>query len=146
MSIRFVDGSAIQSGDRVRITVQLIDAARDRQLWAETYERNLSDVLRLQSEVAQRIATEIRVALTPMESDHLASTRRVTPEALRPYLEARYYASQLGGDAIQKSITLYQQAIERDPEFAPAHSGLAFSHIFLCGRQLAPRQGMPKAK
>jgi TolB-like protein/Tfp pilus assembly protein PilF len=141
-----VEGSAIRLGDRVRITVQLIDAARDGQLWAETYERNLSDVLRLQSEVAQRIAAEIRVALTPMESDHLASTRRVDTEALRPYLEARYYASQLGGDAIQKSITLYQQAIERAPEFAPAHSGLAFSHIFLCGRQLAPRQGMPKAK
>jgi len=141
-----VEGSVIQSGDRVRITVQLIDAARDRQLWAESYERNLSDVLKLQSEVAQRIATEIRVTLTPMESDQLASTRRVDPEALRRYLEARYYASQLGGDAIQKSITLYQQAIERVPEFAPAHSGLAFSYIFLCGRQLAPREGMPKAK
>jgi len=141
-----VDGSVIQSGDRVRITVQLIDAAHDRQLWAETYERNLSDVLRLQSEVAQRIATEIRVALTPMESDQLVSTRRLDPEALRPYLEARYYASQLSGEAIQKSITLYQQAIERAPEFAPAHSGLAFSYIFLCGRQLAPHEGMPKAK
>jgi hypothetical protein len=81
-----------------------------------------------------------------MESDQLASTRRVDPEVLRPYLEARYHASQLGADSIQKSITLYQQAIERAPEFAPAHSGLAFSHIFLCGMQLAPREGMPKAK
>jgi tetratricopeptide (TPR) repeat protein len=130
----------------VRITVQLIDAANDRDLWAETYEREVGDILRLQREVAQRIASEIRVNLTPLESDQLALARRVDPDVLRLYLEARYYASQLRTEAIEKSAVLYQQAIEKGPEFAPAHAGLALSHISLCGRRLAPRQTMPRAK
>ena len=141
-----VEGSVNQSSGRVRITVRLVDAARDRQLWAETYERELGDILRLQGEVAQRVADEVQVTVSPGESDRLASNRQVNPDVLRPYLEARYYASQLAGETILKSVALYEEAIDKDPNFAPAHSGLAFSHIFLCGRQLPPRQGMPKAR
>ncbi|MBL8295650.1 MAG: hypothetical protein JNN08_27640 [Bryobacterales bacterium] len=141
-----VEGSVLQSDGKVRITVQLFDAVSDRNLWAETYERDVGDTLRLQKEIVQLIASEIRVSLTPLESDQLASARRVDPDVLRLYLEARYYASQLRTEAIEKSAVLYQQAIEKGPEFAPAHAGLALSHIFLCGRRLAPSQTMPRAR
>jgi TolB-like protein len=76
-----IEGSVLRAGDRVRITAQLIQAATDRHLWAETYDRDLRDVLALQDEVARAIASEIKVKLTPQEQTRLASTRQVNPEA-----------------------------------------------------------------
>lgn len=141
-----VEGSVNVSGNRVRIVVQLIDAASDRHLWAETYDREAADALQLQSEVARSVAASIRANLTTPEIESLAAAPRLHPDALEPYLQARYQASQSTGAALNKSIDLYQRAIALDPGYAPAHSGQAFSYIFLCGRELPPHSGMPKAK
>jgi TolB-like protein/Flp pilus assembly protein TadD len=141
-----VEGAVVRSGGKVRITVQLTDAASDRHLWAETYERDMGDVLELQGEVARKIAAEIRIKLTPREQDRLAGGRRIRRDALQPYLEGRYYASQPTGDALKKSIRFYQHALEKDPGYAPAWAGLAFSHLGLAGRELGPREVMPQAK
>jgi hypothetical protein len=88
-----VEGTVLRAGERVRITAQLIDAAKESHLWAESYERDLRDVLALQSEVAQAIAREVRVKLTPQDHTDLAQTHTVNPEASEAYLQGRYHWS-----------------------------------------------------
>jgi TolB-like protein/Tfp pilus assembly protein PilF len=118
-----VEGTVLRAGDRVRITAQLIDAAKETHLWAESYERDLRDVLALQSEAAQAIAREIQVKLTPQEQAHMARVRRVDPEAYEAYLKGRYHWNRRPG--IRKSIEYFEQAIAKDPTYAAAYAGLA---------------------
>ena len=86
-----VEGSVLRAGDRVRITATLIDGRTDRQIWTETYERDLRDILEIQSSVARSIAREIHTALTPEQSERLARTRSVDPAAHEAYLKGRYF-------------------------------------------------------
>ena len=118
-----VEGTVLRAGDRVRITAQLIDTAKETHLWAESYERDLCDVLALQSEVARAIAREVRVKLTPQEQAHIAQVRRVDPEAYEAYLKGRYHWNRRPG--IRKSIEYFEQAIAKDPTYAAAYAGLA---------------------
>jgi hypothetical protein len=97
-----VEGSVLSSGGRVRITAQLIDAPADQHLWAKSYERNLTDVLLLQSEVARTIADEIRITLTPQEDLQLGGARRVNPEANDACLRGRYYWGKRTADDLKK--------------------------------------------
>jgi len=120
-----VEGTVLRSGDRVRISVQLIDAASDTHLWAENYERDLQDVLALQSEVARAIAEEIRVKLTPEEQAQLHRTRRVNAEAYELYLKGRYHWNKRNLPGLTKGTEYFQQAIDRDPTYAAAYAGLA---------------------
>jgi len=115
-----IEGSVRRAGDRVRITAQLIQGATDRHLWAESYERDLRDVLALQSEVAQAIANEIRTKVTPQEQDRLASRRPVKPEAYDLYVRAR----MLGGSDNEAAIEMLERAVAIDPSFAPAYAAL----------------------
>jgi tetratricopeptide (TPR) repeat protein len=126
-----VEGTVMRAGDRVRITAQLIEAAADRHLWAKSYERDLSDVLALQSEVARAIAGEIRVAITPEEEARLASGPPVNPEAHELYLRGKYDYSKLTKEGIEKSIEYFQRAIEIDPNYAQAYAGLARTYMWL---------------
>ncbi|MCZ6751940.1 MAG: protein kinase [Acidobacteria bacterium] len=126
-----VEGSVLRSGERVRITAQLIDAAKDQHLWAESYERDLRDVLTLQSEVAGAIAREIKVKLTPQEQAHLASPRSVDPEAYQAYLRGRYYWNKRSEDGFRKGLEYFQQAIAKDPTYALAYAGLADCYALL---------------
>ncbi len=118
-----VEGTVLRAGDRVRITAQLIDAAKETHLWAESYERDLRDVLTLQSEVAQAVAREVRVKLTPQEQAYIAHVRRVDPEAYEAYLKGRYHWNRRPG--VRKSIEYFEQAIAKDPTYAAAYAGLA---------------------
>ncbi len=128
-----IEGSVQRSGDRVKITAQLIQAPTDRHVWARSYERDLRDILALQDEVAQAIADEIRVTLTPNEQARLASAHKVSPEAHEAYLKGLYYfnigrdnlGSKLGTESIHKSIESYKQANTLDPSYALAYAGLA---------------------
>ncbi len=120
-----VEGMVLRAGDRVRITAQLIDAPKETHLWAESYERNLSDVLTLQSEVAQAIAREIQVKLTPQEHAQLARAGLVNPEAYEAYLKGRYYWNKRSGEAVKKGAEYFRRAIEKDPTYAAAYAGLA---------------------
>jgi TolB-like protein/Tfp pilus assembly protein PilF len=144
-----VEGSVQRSGNRVRITAQLIQAATDKHLWAESYERDLRDVLSLQDEVARAIASEIKVKLTPQEQTRLASARPVNPEAHGLYLKGRYYWNKRTPETLKKSLEYFQQAIEKDPGYAPAYAGLADSYDMLGAgsyRVLPPKEAYPKAE
>ena len=120
-----VEGSVFRSGDQVRITVQLIDAQTDEHLWAENFERDLKDVLSLQSEVALAIAERIRVKLTPDEEQRLTSTGQVDPETYRAYLRGVYYLNQFTPEGYAKGLAYLHEAVDKDPGDPLAYAALA---------------------
>jgi TolB-like protein/DNA-binding winged helix-turn-helix (wHTH) protein/Tfp pilus assembly protein PilF len=128
-----VEGSVLRSGERVRITAQLIHASSDGHVWADTYEGDLGDVLRLQSDVAQAITQQVRAQLTPELKDQFATARPVDPEAYDAYLRGRYYIynQSLTDLSLNQAKANFEEAIRRDPNFSAAYSGLAESYIFL---------------
>jgi TolB-like protein/Tfp pilus assembly protein PilF len=150
-----VEGSVERSGDRVQITAQLIEARTDRHLWARSYQRDLRNVLSLQDDVAQAIATEVRIKLTPREQIRLSNARQVNPEAheadLRGSYELRkhaptglYVAEQR--ENTEKAIKYFQQALALDPNDALAYAGLADAYYDESTYLRAPLEVMPKAK
>ncbi|HEY3125259.1 MAG TPA: protein kinase [Thermoanaerobaculia bacterium] len=142
-----VEGSVLKSGDRVRITAQLIQAATDRHLWSESYERDLKDVLALQSEVAQAIAREIRVTVSPQEQAQLAKSRTVDPEAHRLYLLGRFWWNKRNPEGFQKALEFFEKAIAKDPTFAAAYAGLSDTYAVIGYYHLVrPREVFPKAR
>ncbi len=145
-----IEGSVLQVGNRVRITAQLIEAATDEHLWAESYERELSDVLRLQGEVSQAIAREIRIQLTPEEETRLSQTRSVNADVYRLYLQGRYHLRPGSQGSIQNAIKKFEEAIEVDPSYAPAYAGLADAYNVLgyigFGDFPASRERLTRAK
>jgi TolB-like protein/Flp pilus assembly protein TadD len=122
-----VEGTVMRSGPRVRISAQLINAHTDAHVWAESYDRDLRDVLELQSEVARAIAREVQVKVTPQEQAQLAQTRPVDPEAYEAYLKGRYYWNKRTSDSFKKGVEYLQRAVEKDPTYAAAYAGLADS-------------------
>jgi TolB-like protein/DNA-binding winged helix-turn-helix (wHTH) protein/Flp pilus assembly protein TadD len=128
-----VEGSVMRSGNRVRITAQLLQAPTDRHLWAESYERDLGDVLKLQSEVAQAIAKQVRAQLTPQQQARFRSAGSVNPDAYEPYLRGRYYLSNqfTMAQPLNMAKSYFEESIRKDPGFALAYSGLADSYVYL---------------
>ena len=121
-----VEGTVQRSGDRVVIRAQLIHAATDVHLWVQDYEREMRDVLDLQSEIAQAIARQIQIKMTPAEQARLASTHPVRPKAFDQYLQGRYlYWNKRTEENLDKAIEHFQTAIKEDSNFAQAHVGLA---------------------
>ena len=142
-----VEGSVQRFGDRVKITAQLIEATTDRHLWAKSYERDLRDVLTLQSDVAQAVAKEIQVKLTPQEQARLVNARPIDPGAHEAYLRGRFYWNKFTAEGFKKSIDYFQQALEKDPAYALAYAGLADAYnILAVASHLPPKEVMPKAK
>jgi len=141
-----IEGSVLRAGDNVRINVQLIEAAADRHLWAEIFDRKLEDVLALHSNVARAIAGEIKVKLTPEEEARLASSRRVNPEAYEAYMKGMFYANQFTPEGFERGLAYLRQAIEIDPEHALPYANLALA-LNLFGHGAAPPPGVfPQAK
>ncbi|NIO42312.1 MAG: tetratricopeptide repeat protein [Burkholderiales bacterium] len=120
-----VKGSALLIEERVRISVQLIEATTDVHLWAESFDREISDVLALHSDVARAIAQEIQIVVTPEEAARLDEVREVNPEAHRLYLLGRYHGHKFQAADKKKAIEYFRQAIEIDPEYAEPFGGLA---------------------
>jgi tetratricopeptide (TPR) repeat protein len=120
-----MEGSVRRAGDRLRITAQLIRAATDMHLWAETYDRDLQDVMILQSEVACAIAREIKAVITPQEKRRLVAARRVNPEAYDAYLKGRFHWYKLSREHYDIAEQYYRLALEKDPDYALAHAGIA---------------------
>lgn len=148
-----LEGKVRRGGNRVRITAQLNQLKDQTQLWAETYERDLSDVLSVQADIAQAIAREINLALNLSGSERLADTqksqRQVQPAAYDAYLKARFNLHQMTPSAIRKSIEDFERAIQLDEKYAPAHAGLASAYALLAIAPfdcLPPREAMPKAE
>ena len=143
-----VEGTVLRSGGRVRISAQLIHGPTDTHLWAESYERDLCDVLLLQSEVTRTIASEIQVKLSPQEQTELAQVRRVNPQAYEAYLKGRYYWNRRTGESMKLGLQCFQRAIEIDPTYAAAYAGLADAAAVLGWWGFVPskEEGFPKAK
>ena len=125
-----VEGSVRRSGDKVRISAQLIDARADRHLWAKSFEGDSRDVLALQSKLASAIASEINVQLTPNEQARLTSAPSVDPEAYDAYLKGRYFFNRPSDENLKKAITQFEEAVRLDPGFAPAYSGLSDAYLW----------------
>jgi TolB-like protein len=126
-----VEGSVMRSGDRVRITAQLIDAAPERYVWGENYERDLTDVLDLQREVARDITAKIQLQLSPAQTARLASRSKVVPEAYELYLRGRFEWSTLSDAGVRRAIRYYEQAIVRDSNDARPYAGIANAYLVL---------------
>ncbi len=122
-----VEGSVIRQGDRVRINAQLIRGATDTHFWSEAYDRDLGDALGLESEVAQSIARRVEVTVNGDEHSRLVAARPVSPEVYESYLKGRFVGG--GGRAdLEKSVAYFEEAIRKDPTFAPAYVGLAAAY------------------
>jgi TolB-like protein len=142
-----VEGTVMRSGDRVRITAQLIQVSSDRHLWAHAYEGDLSDILTLQNQVAADIANQIRIKLTPEERAVLKSTRIVKPAAYEAYFKGRYYWDTRSTEGVTKAIDYFGEAIRDDPNFALPYAGLAQVYAALPDYvAVSPRQCYGKAK
>ena len=144
-----VEGTVLRSGDQVRITAQLIEASTDKHLWSQSYEGELSDTLALQNRVAGAIADQIRISLTPQEQAALNTVKVVNPEAYESYLKGRYFWNKRTADGLKSARAYFDQAIEEDPKYAQAYSGLADTYALLGDWQyevMTPKEAFPKAK
>ena len=141
-----VQGSVRRWSDRVRITVQLIHAHDQTDLWTESYDRELNDVIAVQDSVVRSIASQIHIALAEEQKTRLSNSRQIPPEAYLAYLKGRYYWNKRTGDSIQKAEPYFQQAIDGDPTYAAAYSGLADCNSALAWHGFkAPAEALPKA-
>ena len=144
-----VEGTVLRSGNEVRITAQLIEASADKHLWSQSYEGELRNTLALQNDVARAIADQIRINLNPQEKAALAKAKTVNPEAFQSYLKGRYFWNKRTPEGLNVGLTYFNQAIEEDPAFAQAYSGLADTYALLGDWQYAvmtPKEAFPKAK
>ena len=147
LGVDYVVEGTVRAGARVRITAQLIAARAERHVWAESYERDLRDILALQREVASAIAREVRVQLTPLEHLHLASARQVNRAAYEAYLKGRYYQEKRTEEGLKKSLEYFQESVTKDPGYGHAYSGLADSYTYLINHgYVSPREVGPQAK
>jgi adenylate cyclase len=143
-----LEGSVQKAGDAVRVNVQLIKAMSDAHLWADTFDRKLTDIFAVESEIAKTIADTLQAKLSSSAEHVLASRPTDNPEAHELYLKGRYFWNRRTGPNLQKAVGYFEQAIEKDPKYALAYSGLADCHVLLpVYPELGsyPRDEMPKA-
>jgi len=144
-----VEGTVLRSGDQVRITAQLIEASTDKHLWSQSYEGELRDTLTLQNKVASAIADQIRINLNPQEQAALKNARVVNPEAYKSYLKGRYFWNKRTAGGLKAALAYFNQAVDEDPKYAQAYSGLADTYGLLGDWQYAvmpSKEALPKAK
>jgi TolB-like protein/DNA-binding winged helix-turn-helix (wHTH) protein/Tfp pilus assembly protein PilF len=144
-----VEGTVLRSGDQVRITAQLIEASADKHLWSQSYQGEFRDTLALQNKVAQAIADQIRINLNPQEQAALKNVRVVDPQAYESYLKGRYFWNKRTADGLRVALAYFNQAIDEDPKYAPAYTGLADTYALLGDWQygvMTAKEALPKAK
>jgi len=143
-----VTGRVIQRGDDLSVSVELVDAREDKQLWGEQYSRKLADIVSIQQEIATAVSGNLRGRLTSEEKTRLARSSTTNPEAYQLYLKGRYHANQATAEELKKAIDYFQQAIDKDPGYALAYAGLADTYCQLGGEyEFSPAtQVLPKAK
>jgi len=143
-----VMGRVIQRGNDLSVSVELVDAREDKQLWGEHYSRKLADITSVQQDIATAISGNLRVRLTSEEKTRSAKTYVANPEAYQLYLNGRYHANKGTYDGLMKGIEYFQQAIAKDPNYALAYASLADSYVELGGwlTYLPPSEAGPKAR
>ena len=141
-----VQGSVRRRSGRVRVTVELIQAQDQTDIWTESYDRELKDVLAVQDSIVRSIASQIHIALTEEQEKRLATPQQVSPAAYEAYLKGRYYWNKRTGESMQKAEQYFQQAIDNDPTYAAAYSGLADCNSGLTWHGFkSPAEALPKA-
>ena len=130
-----LDGSIQKVGDRIRVTARLIDVRSGATLWSEHFDDRFTDIFRVQDSIAQRITTVLALKLTRQEQEQLAKHMTENPEAYELYLHGQFYWHRRGRDWIQQSLNAYKLALEKDPNFALAHIGVADAYIMLSGHR-----------
>ena len=142
-----LEGSVQKAGDQVRVTVQLINANTDTHLWAESYDRALTDIFAVESEVAKTIADTLRAKLTGSEERLMSKKPTANPEAYELYLRGRFFWNKRTGADLEKAIEYFNQATTKDPGYALAYAGLADAYVLLSGFGAAsPKDSFPQAK
>jgi TolB-like protein/tetratricopeptide (TPR) repeat protein len=143
---KLLEGSVLMDGDRVRVIVQLIDATSDLHLWAETYEREMADIINLQNEVARTIADVIEVRLMPREEVALAEASPVRQDTYRAYLKGMYQFFQETPEADLRGVEMLEEVVRQDPASALAHAGVAYGYANLAHSPIPVEDAYPKAK
>jgi TolB-like protein/Flp pilus assembly protein TadD len=142
-----VQGSVQKVNDQVRVNVQLINALTDAHLWADTYDRKLTDIFAVESEIAKTIAETLQARLSGSEKSAIAKTPTVNPDAYELYLRGKFFAEKRTGADLRKSIEYYEQAIAKDPNYPLAYVGLADSHLLLSAYgAISPKESISPAK
>jgi TolB-like protein/DNA-binding winged helix-turn-helix (wHTH) protein/Tfp pilus assembly protein PilF len=142
-----LEGSVERSGDRIRVRMQLIDASTDQHLWAESYDRQLKDVLLLEAELAQDIAGQVEIRLTPQQQQNLVHNRTLNPQAFQDYLHGRHYWAMRTDESLKKAIEYFNRAIQKDPKDARSYAGLAQCYIVLpMLTKVSQAEAFPKAR
>jgi TolB-like protein/Flp pilus assembly protein TadD len=142
-----LEGSVQKSADQVRVNVQLINALTEVHLWADTYDRKLTDIFAVESEIAKTIADTLQAKLTGSEQHAIALRPTANHEAHQLYLKGRYFWNKRTADDFKTAISYFRQAIDKDPAFALAYAGLADTYLLLPAYAVAsPQESVPKAK
>jgi TolB-like protein len=142
-----LEGSVQKSGNAVRVNVQLINARSDVHLWAETYDRSLTDVFQIESDIAKAIANKLKAKLTGLEEEVIATQPTQNSEAHQLYLKGRYFWNKRTSDGLKTAIDYFNQAIEKDPAYGPAYAGLADAYAVLPNySQTSGKEAYPKAE
>src|SRR4029453_1193111 len=126
-----LEGSVQKASDQVRVNVQLINALTDAHLWADTYDRKLTDIFAVESEIAKTIAETLRAKLTGSEKSSIAKVPTTNPEAYELYLKGRFFWNKRTATDLRKAIDYFNQAIEKDPNYAQAYAAVAQSWLIL---------------
>jgi TolB-like protein len=141
-----IEGTVSRSGNHIRITANLLQASPEKHLWAESYDSDVGDALTLQGQLAQAVAREIQVTLTPKERNLLATRRPVNSEAQELYFRGGYVVRQGTEEAQEKAIRYFRQAIQKDPGYAAPYASLATVYALWMPGENSPRDRMPKAR
>lgn len=142
-----VEGSIVRAGNQLKLTAQLIDGSSDQHLWADSYQRDVRDILTLQLEVARDVASHIRAKLTPEDQTRLAASRPAQPEAFEAYFKGRYFWNKRTEADLDKAVKYFKLATEKDPTYAEAYVGLADAYLTAAAYSLMPpNQAAPLAK
>src|SRR5881398_2728851 len=142
-----LEGSVQKASDQVRVNVQLINALTDAHLWADTYDRKLTDIFAVESEIAKTIAETLQARLTGSEKTLITKTPTINPEAYELYLKGRFFWNKRTGADLRKAIEYFDQAVTKDPTYALAYAGLADACVLLSGFGAAsPKDSLPQAK
>ena len=143
-----LEGSVRRAGNRVRVVAQLISSATDKHLWAESFDRELTDIFEIQSEIAEKIASALQATLTPNDKVELAKKPTDNLDAYHLYLQGKFYWSKFTVEGVEKAIEFFTQAAEHDENYALAHAGLSDCYMLLSVTlgKLPPHEGLSKAK
>jgi serine/threonine-protein kinase len=142
-----LNGRIIQRGDRITLSLELIDAQTENVIWSEQYSRKQADLVALQSDIARDVSSKLRIRLSGTDEQRLAKNYTTNPEAYQLYLKGRFYWNKRTVDGLKQAVVYYNQAIEKDPAFALAYSGLAETYVLFAVYSVAsPRESMPQAR